>query len=109
MYLSPFPTQRKEELFRVLADCRADAPSRQTFYDTCKRRYLSGGTPLDSARINKIGPFVDKKAALIYAPDSLRFAVNVPPDESSPESFQQTGPVAEFLEEAWADSDSDDL
>src|SRR5580704_14294218 len=109
MYLSPFPTRRKEDLFRVLADCRSDAPARQTFYDACKRRYLSGGTPLDSARVNKIGPFVDKKAALLYAPDSLRFDVNVPTDEQSQDSFSQTDPVADFLDEAWSDSDSDDL
>jgi hypothetical protein len=109
MYLSPFPTRRKEDLFRVLADCRSDAPARQTFYDSCKRRYLSGGTPLDSARVNKIGPFVEKKAALLYSPDSLRFWVNVPPDEESQESFHQTDPVADFLAEAWADTDSDVL
>jgi hypothetical protein len=109
MNLSPFKTARKEQLFQVLQDCRSDAPARQTFYETCKRRYLSGGTPLDSARINKISPFVDKKSALVYAPDSLRFWVNVPPDEDNEDSYYQLDPIAEFLAESWADTDSDKL
>src|SRR5258708_40096349 len=109
MKLSQHPLTRREQVISLYWHCMSTAPQRTSFYEVCRQRYLFGGTPFAQARINKTRPHVDRKAAFLYAPDSIKFWVEVTPGEDFPDIYDKLDPVSAAIEDWWWRTDTDRL
>lgn len=93
----------------VLDKCTESEDERRRFYDSCRQRYLFGGDAFSQSRVNKISPVVNRKSAFTYSADSLKFWLQVTPDEDFEQVYPMLESVAEAVEDEWWRSSTDRL
>lgn len=101
--------QRRDLVLEVLDKCTESEDERRRFYDSCRQRYLFGGDAFSQSRVNKIAPIVNRKSAFTYSADSLKFWLQVTPDEDFEQVYPMLEPVAEAIEDEWWRSSTDRL
>jgi hypothetical protein len=107
MKFSTHPDELKVQVVEILQECTASQRDRENFYKGCRNQYLFGSTAASQAKVNKIKPTVDLESALVYAPESIQFWVNLPPDEDDPSNFDRIEPVIDSINDQWHDTGLD--
>jgi hypothetical protein len=82
----------------------ASKAKRVPYYHRCRDLYLYGGDPLQVNRANKIKPTIHTQSSFLYAPQSINFWLDVPPQEDDPQSYSRLDPAADNLVLEWHDS-----
>jgi hypothetical protein len=95
---------RHEDIMYAKWLCTASHGKRVPFYHRCKDLYLYGGDPLQVNRANKIRPTINTQSSFLYAPQSINFWLDVPPQEDDPDTSSRLDPTSENLVLAWHDS-----
>ena len=109
MRFSGHPGRRRDQVLEILFACVHDEEDRRRFYDVCKQRYLFGGGEFTQARVNKISPIINRKSAFAFSPDSLKFWMQIIPDEDIETVLPMVEAAGEALEDEWWRSDTDRL
>ena len=95
---------RRDDILEAAFHCGQSRSKRIPYYRKCKDLYLYGGDPSVITRANKIKPTVNAQSAFLYAPQSIKFWLGVPPQEDDPKTFDRLDPSADNLTLAWHDS-----
>lgn len=105
-----FKTSKKDLLDQVLDivwTCKMGQGQRSAFYNECQDFYLKGGTEGMGARANKIKPVINRQAAFLYAPETIKFWVDASAEEDSETTYKRTDGVAQAISMAWKDTKLD--
>jgi hypothetical protein len=70
---------------------------------------LFGGGEFTQSRVNKIAPIINRKSAFAFSPDSLKFWVDIVPDEDIEHVYPCLEAAAAGIEDEWWRSDTDRL
>jgi hypothetical protein len=106
MRFSYDPDRRREQVMEVLAVCTHDQDSRRSFHSECRQRYLFGGSE-GSSTANKIRPIVDRQQSFLYASDTIKFWVELLPEEENAGSYERVDAVSDSISDSWRDSGMD--
>jgi len=92
----------------ILQQCLLTRDERKTFYNEMRRYYMHGcawdGDP--GTAVNKIYPHIDQLTSFMYAQETTKFAVTIPPSVSDAE-LDKVPSVNEALNNEWHDSNTD--
>ena len=94
------PVKRQEFYDELVQQCLASRPERFEFYKTLRNYYLFGSADEAGAAYNKIGSTVDTLASFIYAPDSVRFSINLGVSADDLD-IHKARPLAREISEQW--------
>jgi hypothetical protein len=95
---------RRDDVLEARWMCEASKGKRIPYYRRCKDLYLYGGDPLQVNRANKIRPTVNTQSSFLYAPQSISFWLDIPPQEEDPDAYARLDPSADNLVLSWHDS-----
>jgi hypothetical protein len=104
MILRKRKSDRREDILYAKWQTQASLPKRVPYYRKTKDLYMYGGDPAFVTRSNKIHPSINKQSSFLYAPHTVKFWMDVPPEEESPETYDRLDPAADGLAMAWHDS-----
>jgi hypothetical protein len=94
----------REDILFAAWQCQASRGKRMPYYQKCSDLYLYGGDPSTVTRANKIKPTINRQSSFLYAPHSIKFWLDIPPEEDDPATYDQIDPTADALTMAWHDS-----
>jgi hypothetical protein len=104
----PRPThERTIEVQAVISQCLTSVEERRGFYNQCATLFLHGSPAGGSCKSNKVKPIIRRQSSFLYAPDSVRFWVTVPPDDLQDGAYEQSESVGEAVDESWSDTGLD--
>ncbi|HTD17874.1 MAG TPA: hypothetical protein VK673_22005 [Chthoniobacterales bacterium] len=95
---------RKDDIMEAAFMTEASKAKRVPYYHRCRDLFLYGGDPLQVNRANKIKPTILTQGAFLYAPQSINFWLDIPPQEEDPEAYSRLDPTADNLLLNWHDS-----
>jgi hypothetical protein len=95
---------KEEDMLFAVWQCTASKGKRIPYYQKCADLYLYGGDPAVVTRANKIKPTINRQSSFLYAPHSIKFWLDIPPEEDDPETYDRIDPTADALALAWHDS-----
>lgn len=95
---------RRDDILEATSRCLGSRAKRIPYYRKCSDLYLYGGDPTIVNRTNKIQPTVDAQASFLYAPQSIKAWLTIPPREDTAEHYWRLDPAADNLTLAWHDS-----
>jgi hypothetical protein len=94
------PVERQRFYDELTQQCLASRSDRFDFYRTLRNYYLFGSSDESGAPYNKIGSTIDTLASFVYAPDAVRFAINIGVS-ADPGDAYKAAPLARELTEQW--------
>lgn len=92
--------ERQQFYDELVQQCLASRPARYEFYRTLRNYYLFGSSDEGGAPYNKIGSTIDTLASFIYAPDSVRFSINLGVSADDLD-VHKARPLAREISEQW--------
>lgn len=101
------PADLLDQVLDILWTCKMGQGQRGQFYNECQDFYLKGGVDGQNTRANKIKPVINRQAAFLYAPESIKFWVDASAEEDSESTYKRTDGVAQAISMAWKDTKLD--
>jgi hypothetical protein len=95
---------RRQDILEATWMCGVSRSKRIPYYRKCSDLYMYGGDPAVVTRSNKIKPTINRQSSFLYAPHSIKFWLDIPPEEEDPETYDRMDPAADGLGLAWHDS-----
>src|SRR5262245_923629 len=90
----------------LIEKCAASRSQRKSRYATLRQWYLRGSNGNEPARYDKLLSFVELLASHLYAPDTTRFYVKMPPATRAP-WLEYLDTARDEFDEVWRDSGAD--
>src|SRR5215475_278023 len=81
--------------------CTRSMGTRATQYSRWQSIYDKGAAGVIRGRLNKAAPAIKKQAALLFAPQIMRFEIVIPPDEDDQNTFLEVDSVTDALRLEW--------
>jgi len=99
------PVKRQILYDELTQQCLASRSERYEFYRTLRNYYLFGSSDDGGTPYNKIGSTIDTLSSFIYAPDSVRFSINLGVSADDLD-IHKARPLAREISEQWRISGS---
>lgn len=93
----------------LIEKCNSTRQERSEHYDVLRHYFLFGRGPNEEETpYNKIFPHIDLLASFLFASETTRFAINIPPSSAEIE-YARISPLTEAIHDIWETSNADQV